>query len=164
MGLCTGLLTSFCCRLKMKISLLILLTLGVQFVIGNPLSKGYRRGHAASGEEEEKRWWGGQAASNSHALPASRPAMPWIGRGEEEKAVGLPEEEEEKRQWWGGQAASNSHASNKNNIMIGREEEDEEKAARLVEEEEEKRQWWGGQAASNSHASNKNNIMIGREG
>merc|ERR1711915_313794 len=132
MGLCTGLLTSFCCRLKMKISLLILLTLGVQFVIGNPLSKGYRRGHAASREEEEKRWWGGQAASNSHALPASRPAMPWIGRGEEE---------EEKRQWWGGQAASESHASNKNNIMIGRGEE--EKPERFVEEEEEKQQWWG---------------------
>merc|ERR1711915_264764 len=127
--LCTGLLTSFCGRLKMKISSLILITLGVQCVIGNPLSKGYRRGHAASREEEEKRWWGGQAASNSHA---SNKNNIMIGRGEEEKAVGLPEELEEKRQWWGGQAASNSHASNKNNIMIGREEE--EKAERLVEE------------------------------
>merc|ERR1712243_355466 len=51
----------------------------------------------------------------------------------------------EEKRW--GQAASNSAASNKNNIMIGR-------------EEEEKR--WG-QAASNSHAANANNIQIGKK-
>merc|ERR1712112_262304 len=64
---------------KMEIALLVLLSLGVQCVIGNPLSEEKRWGHAASNsgasngnnivlgkkKEEEKR--GGQAATNSQA-------------------------------------------------------------------------------------------------
>merc|ERR1712002_856630 len=63
---------------KMEIALLLLLSLGVQCVIGNPLSEEKRWGHAASNsgasngnnivlgkKEEEKR--GGRAATNSQA-------------------------------------------------------------------------------------------------
>merc|ERR1712240_214423 len=66
---------------KMEIALLLLLSLGVQCVIGNPLSEEKRWGHAASNsgasngnnivlgkkKEEEKR--GGQAATNSWSYP-----------------------------------------------------------------------------------------------
>merc|ERR1712112_130370 len=66
---------------KMEIALLVLLSLGVQCVIGNPLSEEKRWGHAASNsgasngnnivlgkkKEEEKR--GGQAATNSWSYP-----------------------------------------------------------------------------------------------
>merc|ERR1711931_561387 len=78
----------------------------------------------------------------------------------------------EEKRW--GQAASNSAASNKNNIMIGREEEEKRwgQAAsnshaatanntQIGKKAEEEKRW--GQAASNSHAANANNIQIGKK-
>merc|ERR1712240_663404 len=124
---------------KMEIALLLLLSLGVQCVIGNPLSEEKRWGHAASNsgasngnnivlgkkKEEEKR--GGQAATNSQATNGNNikidPAM----------LKKLGKRDAEGKRWWGGQAASNSKVVNKNIIIIEKKEEEEKR-------------WWGGQA------------------
>merc|ERR1711962_1549331 len=142
---------------KMEIALLVLLSLGVQCVIGNPLSEEKRWGHAASKSgasngnnivlgkkiEEEKR--GGQAATNSQASNRNNikidPAL--LGK--------LGKRNAEEKRFWGGQAASNSNAANTNNIQIGKKEEEEKRGKG-------KGKGRGGKAATNSKVINKNKI------
>merc|ERR1712112_139783 len=144
---------------KMEIALLVLLSLGVQCVIGNPLSEEKRWGHAASnsgasngnnivlGKKEEER--GGQAATNSQATNGNNikidPAM----------LKKLGKRDAEGKGWWGGQAASNSNAANKNNIQIGKKEEEEKRGKGRG-----KGRGRGGKAATISKVVNKNKIII----